>query len=353
MKKTLYLGALLVTLSTSAYALPLEVIGKPHSALSTMQSEGRHIEIKDGLRQLIPQGFRTLVHRDVMLPPHINWKAGQDWVSVLESMAKQEHLTVKLDWSRNIVYIEKDKDPKEVVEKLVGPSIDDLIRKPAPEAPAPEVKSAEVSAQKMTVDGEKSAHEVVEEDKSAPVAAKSDVAAHPAPVLSVEPKVLEPKQEQVNEAAKPSMSKAQAVATPKVEVVPQEIKVEQAPLPQVKQSLPKNESVSAVDVPAALSLSTLFNSVARSHSAEVVNYASDAQLSSALVPPGLDLAEDLSLIHRALGGSDAPVSIRVYRRSDVFEVVPAGPGQARFEIEMKKPYAGPLTKRVMPVYPRS
>lgn len=386
MKHKLILAALTLA-SASAFAIPLEIVGKPLEAYGHMQADGNEVRTKAALREIIPNGWRTLVHKEALLPATISWKNGQPWPSVLEKMAIQNELSVTLDWANRRVIIRKS-DGTLFNGKSANPTIDDLIKKesPAKEAtpeaaekaatmpapgkqntPAATEQSTEVKATVDTPDNPATPSDTppkavsnsgtvamsnaeqaasAERQHSTPVR----VVAHPvviepvkAPIAHQEVAVKQVKLEHVAVTSSASQS-AQATETEVAVAQPVSIKVVQRPVVSATQSPADTGDTSGTSLRATLAELAKKYHVDVVWRTEPVNYAGDLSVA------GLDLGEDLGLVYAQLGAQDSPVSFELYRQSEVLVVSPNVLRKPFVDIITTTPYSGKLSPRAGTAY---
>ena len=99
------LAVAIASVMTVAQASDLDQVGTPDKAPTRLSTFGVDVPTKIGVKSIIPQGWQLFVHRSVELPESISWKADETWVSALQSIAKKNQISIKLDWVKKAVYV--------------------------------------------------------------------------------------------------------------------------------------------------------------------------------------------------------------------------------------------------------
>lgn len=100
------LGVALSILGQAASATALEQSGNPESSISTMHNYGVGAPATRALRTVVPKGWETFVHPAANISgAQVNWKVGQAWTDVLEQFAKDNGLSIRVNWDEKSVFV--------------------------------------------------------------------------------------------------------------------------------------------------------------------------------------------------------------------------------------------------------
>lgn len=92
---------LLLAFTAPAYSSIVHVGHREPAPLTTF---GVNVDVRKGLRSVIPEGWQIFVHRSLTLPATLSWSPGQPWDSTLETFAATHGFDVKIDWTERAVY---------------------------------------------------------------------------------------------------------------------------------------------------------------------------------------------------------------------------------------------------------
>ena len=342
-KQSLVILAALALLSSSAFA-SVEYVGSPDTPIPLLKTYGVDVPTKSGLKSVLPQGWTLLIHRTAVLPEMMSWKPDDPWTQALEDVATDKDLVMKLDWVSKTVTVtsaksalaEKNKDTKVVPTAVVeDAALAKHNESPAAVASAPAILQPAGAALAPTATGPVVAAAltpiptaapapvyaittapatVPATTPSRPVTPIPVVAPLPQPVLTpavasalIAPSAIAPAK------AAPPLVQASAVATPPAQAA------EVQPLNNTKQPIfPTNSAKAQIGGSAKNTLAELTQKFGYLLSWE----APDVIIPGAVTLLGVDIAEDVKLLQKAIGLTQTPISIEIYRTSLVLHVIP-------------------------------
>lgn len=82
-------------------------IGMADMDVPTIKQAGKNKPLPDALRAILPKGWHAKKGADVNGGMRISWDRGWDWVTTLNDVAREYHLSIVIDWSRETVTVLK------------------------------------------------------------------------------------------------------------------------------------------------------------------------------------------------------------------------------------------------------
>jgi hypothetical protein len=74
---------------------------------------GQDVPVREGLQSVLPEGWYFYIKPATPLPSSLSWKAGDNWTSILESMAHDKGLALSFNWEeKGLVIRAADKPPQ-------------------------------------------------------------------------------------------------------------------------------------------------------------------------------------------------------------------------------------------------
>lgn len=333
-KKLWYPAAMVIALSVAfgaAQAKSLEQVGAADGHAEPLKTYGVDVAAKAGLKALLPSGWNLFIYKNTSLPQNISWTVTDTWITAIDKFAGSNNLAVRLDWTKKAVYISSPEVAMEARAKLA--EIDNAARTPLP-AYTPATKSAPAAAatppnpipvyRPVTP----TAAPVTPTPAAAPVA-QAPEGRIPPDVLA---RALAATAPRTDVAKQPTAAIAPAVvpAMPAVAALPA-----LPPLPPPQLTAPAPQAA-ALAVPPPATASDAFvrgnmEDIVRKTAAKLGYQVSWETISLPLDGPvtflGVDAAEDMRLLQKSLGHRQSPISIEVYRGSNVIRITPSAPGK--------------------------
>jgi hypothetical protein len=341
-KKLWYPAAMVIALSvafSAAQAKSLEQVGAAEGQAEPLKTYGVDVAAKTGLKALLPSGWNLFIYKNTSLPQNISWTVTDTWITALDKFAGSNNLAVRLDWSKKAVYISSPEVAMEARAKLA--EIDNAARTPLPAyAPAakvaaaaqppvatPPVIAAALSAAPQYRPVTPTTAPITPAPAAAPVTASSEVRV-PADVLARALAATAPRAE----PAKP-LAPATVPAMPAVSALPA-----LPPLPPPGASSPAlspaPQAVASAQQPATSSDAFVrgnMEDIVRKTAAKLGYLVSWETIALPLDGPvtflGVDAAEDMRLLQKSLGNRQSPISVEVYRGSELIRITPNAPGK--------------------------
>lgn len=359
-KKLWYPAAMVIALSVAfgtAQAKSLEQVGAAEGQAEPLKTYGVDVSAKAGLKALLPSGWNLFIYKNTSLPQHISWTVTDTWITALDKFAGSNNLAVRLDWSKKAVYISSPEVAMEASAKLA--EIDNAARTPLPAyAPATKLTAATLPSasaqpvaptQAMPAQAKPVAPTQYRPVTVAAAAATSNTpavlatpAAASAPIavnkeVRISPDVLAralaatAPHTEPNKAVVPSTP----AAMPAMPVVPT-IGAQPTPSAPTLAAAPSTPSAAAAALSQPATASDAFvrgnmEDIVRKTAEKVGYQVSWETVSLPLDGPvtflGVDAAEDMRLLQKSLGNRQSPISVEVYRGSNVIRITPSSPSK--------------------------
>lgn len=81
--------------------------GIPDMAVQVVRKSGKRKPLPDALRAILPKGWHAKKKADVDRSLPISWDRGWDWVTTLNDVAKENRLSILVDWDTQTVIVLK------------------------------------------------------------------------------------------------------------------------------------------------------------------------------------------------------------------------------------------------------
>jgi hypothetical protein len=88
-------------------------IGLADMDVPTIKQGGKNKPLPDALRAILPKGWHAKKGADVNGGMRISWDKGWDWVTTLNDVAREYHLSIVIDWNRQTVTVLKPEQEPE------------------------------------------------------------------------------------------------------------------------------------------------------------------------------------------------------------------------------------------------
>lgn len=331
-KPKLLAVAVLTLLSGSVFAA-VEYTGTPDAQIPLLKTYGVDVPTKNGLKSVLPQGWTLLINKTVTLPELMSWKPGDPWTQALEDVAIKNNLALKLDWSSKTVTIQTPDAGKIAKATTSSPAVVTPAAAPAvASAPKSPVLTEHESPTRESSVNQQAAMAEVLKKTPVPVASQANSTIVPVTqsydVKTEVSKMAAPVVATAEQAPAQVSSVQKQVTTNTTQVAPPAV----APARQPELSLqPRNrgneEPRSTVRENAARaqvggSALDLTERMASRFNYTLSWETSDVTIPGAITLLGQDIAEDAKLLQHAIGYAQTPLSIQVYRSSQVIRVIP-------------------------------
>lgn len=165
---------------------------------------GQDVPVSEGLQSVLPEGWYFYIKPSTRLPANLNWKAGDNWTSILDSLAHDNGLSVNINWAdKGVIISAAEKStvtstlvsttankPQSQVPPILSNSVPLVVTPPAAATSPALTPQAEPSIKPVPADKPR-------------VASQASIAATTAPVVTANPQVARSEAPRIPQA--PSM----------------------------------------------------------------------------------------------------------------------------------------------------